>query len=286
MKKRIMTSALCLALLLVLSGQVFAAESVDTMMDYSSASAAGGARAPQVLVNGVALEGNGAIQTIGGSTYVSLRAVAEALCPGVQIAWAGSQLQVQAEGLFITVGLGERYLVANGRYLYIPEGIYVQNGVTLVPVVVLAKAMGATVTLDSMTGDLMVVSGSGPIQSGESYYDSSAIYWLSRIIHAESGNQPLEGKIAVGTVILNRVEHPLFPDTIYDVIFQSNQFGPASSGSINRTPNEASVIAAKLCLDGAREAEDSLYFNRAGLSCWASRNRTLVITIGDHSFYE
>ncbi|MPM79138.1 hypothetical protein SDC9_126170 [bioreactor metagenome] len=100
----------------------------------------------------------------------------------------------------------------------------------------------------------------------------------------------MNGKVGVGSVILNRVASPLFPNTIYDVIFDarggSYQFSPARSGVINREPNAESTIAAKLCLDGAREAGGSLYFNAVGLSCWASRNRTLVTTIGNHSFYE
>ncbi|NCB07514.1 MAG: hypothetical protein EOM73_05065, partial [Bacteroidia bacterium] len=119
-------------------------------------------------------------------------------------------------------------------------------------------------------------------------YKSDSVYWLSRIISTESGNQPLAGKVAVGTVILNRVSSPLFPNTIYEVIFDhrggSYQFSPARSGSISREPNEQSVLAAKLCLDGAQEAGPSLYFNRAGITCWASRNRTLITTIGAHSF--
>ena len=101
----------------------------------------------------------------------------------------------------------------------------------------------------------------------------------------ESGNQPLTGKIAVANVVLNRVYNSRFPDTVYDVIFQKNQFGPASSGSIYREPNVESVIAAKLAMDGAEALDNVLFFNRAGLNCYASRNRSYVATIGGHAFY-
>ena len=120
---------------------------------------------------------------------------------------------------------------------------------------------------------------------GETFYQEDELYWLSHIIYAESGNQPMAGRIAVGNVIMNRVEDSRFPNTIYGVIFQKNQFSPAQSGSIYREPSEESIIAAKLVLDGAEVMEDALYFNRAGLSCWASRNRSLIATIGNHSFY-
>ena len=123
------------------------------------------------------------------------------------------------------------------------------------------------------------------ILPGDSYYNADTLYWLSRIIHAESGNQILEGKIAVGNVVMNRVKDPKFPNNIYDVLYQKNQFAPASSGSLKRTPNEESVIAAKLVLDGAEIVPTALFFNRAGLSCYASRNRTYVTTIGEHAFY-
>ena len=93
-----------------------------------------------------------------------------------------------------------------------------------------------------------------PLASGDTFYNSESLYWLSRIIYAESGNQPLEGKIAVGNVVLNRVAHPQFPNTVKGVIFQANQFTPVQNGSINRTPSSESVIAAKLCLDGANTA--------------------------------
>ena len=59
------------------------------------------------------------------------------------------------------------------------------------------------------------------------------------------------------------------------------------TGSINRTPSAESVIAAKLCLDGANTVGNSLYFvnPRVSPNSWASRNRTCVATIGAHAFF-
>ena len=120
---------------------------------------------------------------------------------------------------------------------------------------------------------------------GDEYYDSTLLYWLSRIIYSESGNQSMEGKIAVGNVVMNRLNSPDFPNTIKGVLFQKNQFSPAMSGSIHRNPSESSIVAAKLVLDGAEVLEGVLFFNRAGMNTFASRNRTFVATIGAHSFY-
>ena len=91
----------------------------------------------------------------------------------------------------------------------------------------------------------------------------------------------------MGNVVLNRVASPLFPNTVRDVLFQPNQFTPASSGVLQRTPSAESVIAAKLCLDGANTAGNALYFvnPRVSPNSWAARNRPYVATIGAHAFF-
>ncbi|MDO4825774.1 MAG: cell wall hydrolase, partial [Bacillota bacterium] len=116
-------------------------------------------------------------------------------------------------------------------------------------------------------------------------YPEEDLYWLSRAIYSESGNQPMAGRIAVGTVILNRVADPAFPDTIKDVVFAPRQFSPVANGTIYHAPDERSVVAAKLCLDGVREAEPCLYFNVTTMYSWADRSRTYYCTIGGHNFY-
>lgn len=239
---------------------------------------------PGILVDGVLVE-DAAPSVYEQTTYVSLRSVAQALRPDAVITWEGDHAEVSAEGLSISVYPDRCYLIANGRYLYLPCGVRVENGSILVPVRTLAQAMDAQVEWDAVTGNTNLHTGSGAILSGNLYYDANSLYLLSHIINAESGNQPLNGKIAVGNVILNRVKSPIFPNTLYEVIYQKNQFSPAYNGSIDRTPNEESVIAAKLCLDGAVVLSDALWFNRAGLNCWASRNKSCVATIGSHAFY-
>lgn len=113
---------------------------------------------------------------------------------------------------------------------------------------------------------------------------------MSRIISAESRGEPLLGKIAVGTVVLNRVASKEFPNTIYDVIFDRKwgvQFQPTANGTIHNEPTAESVLAAKLVLEGARAAGDSLYFLAPDLTQnhWIMNNRDHVATIGCHWFY-
>ena len=223
------------------------------------------------------------------TTYVALVPMAQCLDSTVSSSWdAGSQtMTVTSSKLNLTATVGQLYLTANGRYLYAPLEMQMADGQVMVPLAVLTEAFGASLTWDAATGITSVTRGSGAAVSGDQYYNENDLYWLSRVIYAESGNQPLEGMMAVGNVILNRVNHPSFPSTIEGVLAQKNQFTTYRSGRIaNCTPNVQSVIAAKLVLDGGvvEETKGALYFDSTPNS-WAARNRTCIAVIGGHRFY-
>lgn len=197
---------------------------------------------------------------------------------------------VVTDDLSLTAAAGGNYMVANGRYLYAQDGLIQLNGRVAAPVRLLARVYNLDVAYNA-ENDLVILSrqegGEPYLADASAVYDGDTLYWLSRIINAESGNQPLEGKIAVGNVVMNRVRDPRFPNTLYDVLFQKNQFTPAASGSIYREPNEESVVAAMLVMDGAQVTPNALFFNAVGATrSYAARNRTYVATIGDHAFYE
>lgn len=222
-----------------------------------------------------------------GVTYVSLAAMAQTLNSAAQVSWDGSTATVTTPNLTLTAQVGQLYLVANGRYLYLPEGVQLIDGRVIVPLWAVSEAFGATVGWDAATGTVLVTRGSGAIQSGDSYYNQEDLFWLSRVIFAESGNQSLEGKMAVGNVVMNRVANPIYPNTVQGVLAQKNQFSTYRSGALaSRTPTEACIIAAKLVLDGGvvEETEGALYFDSTSNS-WAARNRSYVATLGNHRFY-
>ncbi len=272
MQKRVSCLVICLALMVSMSSHAAAAESKSNQVN--------------IVVNSNQLSANTTVtKVVNNSVYVSYWPVVSALYPDATVAWENGKSVARAQGLTLSVIPGASYIEANGRYLYVADTVQVEGQSILVPARVLAKALGASVAWADNT--VTFLAGSGPIASGSSYYNSDSVYWLSRIINAESGNQPLTGKIAVGNVVLNRVSSSLFPSTIKGVIFQKNQFTPVSNGSIYYTPNEQSVIAAKLCLDGANTVGKSLYFVNPKVSpnSWASRNRTYVATIGAHAFF-
>ena len=130
-----------------------------------------------------------------------------------------------------------------------------------------------------------------PILNGASFYREDEVYWLSKIISAESRGEPAHGQIAVGNVILNRVRSASFPNTIYGVIFDRKygvQFSPISDGSIYNEPTYKCILAAKACLEGYSISDDILYFYHPpykGAECWASKNRPYAFSIGGHDFY-
>lgn len=199
----------------------------------------------------------------------------------------GNTADVVQETLSMTVSVQVPYIVVNGRYLYAKGSITTVNGSVAAPIRKLALAFNLDVDYDAVEHAALlthVQDRSAYIQSGDSYYDADELYWMSRLIYAESGNQPLDGMIAVGNVVMNRVNSPRYPNNIYDVLNQKNQFVPPSSLS-KRTPNNQSVVAAKLVLDGAEVLPTALFFNMKGLSSYASRTRPYVTTIGDHAFY-
>ena len=222
-------------------------------------------------------------------TYVPLREIANVLGANA-VTWDDNTktAKVTDEGLTLTAEKDSNYIVANGRYLFVPGLCRGEDGAMMVPVRAICKAFGVEVRWDQNLKAIYITSGGEPIESGDSFYDSDDVYWLSRLIQAESGGEEFEGQIAVGNVVMNRIESGQFPDTVEGVVFDSKfgiQFTPAHSGAIYNTPSESCIIAAKLALDGAETVGDCLYFSAAYASCWASRNREFVVQIDNQKFY-
>lgn len=231
--------------------------------------------------------------TIGGMTYVSVKVMSQQLDTTAQVAWDTESrvVTVTTENLTLTAKVGQKYLVANGRYLYLPEGVILtEEGQAMVSLDALVKAFDATLGWDGENGTFVVTRGSGAIESGDDFYGENDLFWLSRVIYAESGNQVLEGKMGVGIVVLNRVNDrsDIWPDSIKGVIAQRNQFSTYKNGRLaNRTPNAESIVAAKLVLDGGmvEEVKHAFFFDTFKERSWAARNKTVVAAIGGHRFY-
>lgn len=230
-------------------------------------------------------------QMYQGECYVSVEQLLLAAQPQAVVRQVEGGISISAstqdETLEMSVYDAARYVVANDRYLYLPHGVIHLNGKVAIPVDTMAEILNLELVQDDETGYIRLYTRQGQayLTPGGMYYNSDDLYWLSRIIYSESGNQSLAGKIAVGNVVMNRVASYRFPNTVKGVIFQTNQFSPASSGAIQREPNWESVAAAKLVLDGAVVLDNALFFNVAGLNSYAAQHRAYVATIGAHAFY-
>ena len=235
---------------------------------------------------------SGDIQVRNQTTYVEVRKFATQIIPSASVTYNSSArtLSVKTSSLVLNCEDGKNYIVANGRYLYYDQPIFMKNGVMYAPIMQLYRAFGAGIKWSNSIGGFYVTKGSGTIRSGDSFYNKDALYWLSRIISAEAKGEPLRGKIAVGNVILNRVRSGSFPNTIYGVIFDKKfgvQFTPASNGTIYAAPTEESIIAAKISLEGYSLSTGILYFVNPvkAPNSWASKNRSYFGKIGNHVFY-
>jgi N-acetylmuramoyl-L-alanine amidase len=108
---------------------------------------------------------------------------------------------------------------------------------------------------------------------------------LARLVHAEAKGEPYDGKVAVATVVLNRVEHKQFPDTIKDVIYEKNAFEPVMNGSIDEPADKEAYKAVQEALTDQGNDDELLYFYNpeTATSDWIL-TRDVVKTIGNHAF--
>ena len=108
---------------------------------------------------------------------------------------------------------------------------------------------------------------------------------LARLISAEARGEPYVGQVAVGAVVLNRVEHPSFPNTISGVIYQSGAFTCVTDGQFQQPVAESAYRAARDALNGWDPSGGALYyFNPATATSKWIWSRPLIVTIGKHRF--
>lgn len=139
-------------------------------------------------------------------------------------------------------------------------------------------------TVDGIAGPqtlaaLGVSSGSVP-QSTE-----SDINLLAQIISAEARGEPYTGQVAVGAVVLNRVESPSFPDTLSGVIYQKGAFTAITDGQFEQPIAASAYDAARDAINGWDPTGGALYYyNPSKTSNKWIRTRPVITQIGDHLF--
>ncbi len=108
---------------------------------------------------------------------------------------------------------------------------------------------------------------------------------LAKLIHGEARGEPYKGMVAVGAVVLNRVDDSRFPSTIAGVIYQAGAFDAVSDGQINMTPSTSAYNAARDALNGWDPSGGAVYyFNPATATNKWIWSRPLTVVIGNHRF--
>ena len=123
------------------------------------------------------------------------------------------------------------------------------------------------------------------VSSGSAAGDSGDAALLARLISAEARGEPYNGQVAVGAVVLNRMKHPSFPNTMAGVIYQPGAFSCMSDGQFNQPVADSCYRAARDAMNGWDPSGGAIYyFNPATATSKWIWSRPLLIVIGKHRF--
>lgn len=143
------------------------------------------------------------------------------------------------------------------------------------------------ITADGIAGPktLLYLGLSSGTSSSAGGYSSSDIYLLAKVIGAEARGESYTGQVAVGAVVLNRVRHSSFPDSISGVVYQSGAFSCVRDSNWSVEPDDTAKKAARDAINGWDPTGGAIYYyNPAKTSNQWIRSRPVVTTIGKHVF--
>ena len=152
------------------------------------------------------------------------------------------------------------------------------------------KILKLFITVIILIGLILLILLLGNNEETNVYAGSSStsdVQLMARAINGEAREEPYEGQVAVGAVILNRVKHSQFPNTIAGVIYQSGAFTAVSDGQISAPISENSTVykAARDAMNGWDPTGGCIYYFNPNTATnkwiWS---RPLVKTIGKHRF--
>lgn len=145
------------------------------------------------------------------------------------------------------------------------------------------KALGLATTTAAGAGG--TAGATRPAGNNQSTSNSNDYNLLARIISAEARGEPYIGQVAVGAVIMNRVKHPSFPNTIAGVIYQPGAFTAITDGQMSKPVIDSAKKAAQDCLNGSNPVPSCIYYyNPAKTTNKWMLARPTVTTIGKHVF--
>jgi N-acetylmuramoyl-L-alanine amidase len=259
-----------------------------------------------IELDGKKLQGSSNLSVIkDGRVFVPVRFIAEEI--GVDVDWISVHKKVilTKRNSKVELVIGSKNFKLNGKKQQLDVSPFIYKGRTLVPLRLVANGLGLDVQWD-VSSRTVVILHQNKAQSQEAVsrskatapqspsrqvsYSEDDLYWLAKMIYAEARGETMAGQVAVGAVILNRVEHPNFPKTVRSVIFEKwgiyYQFEPVQNGSIYRLePGATAYQAAKSALAGEDPTKGALFFHNPKISKsdWMA-SKPVAIRIGNHEF--
>lgn len=177
----------------------------------------------------------------------------------------------------------QRKLSSLGYYKGSVDGIYGQQTKSAVT----SFQRNCGITPDGICGQqtLLYLGLSGGSSSNNTTYSNSDVQLLAKVISAEARGESYEGQVAVGAVVLNRVKHPSFPDTISGVVYQNGAFSCVNDSNWYEPVAESAKRAAIDAINGWDPSGGAIYyFNASKTNDAFMHSRPVVKVIGDHRF--
>lgn len=140
-------------------------------------------------------------------------------------------------------------------------------------------------TVDGQAGDKTLAALGIYEKSNSGGSSDGDVYLLARLISAEARGEPYVGQVAVGAVVLNRIDHPSFPNSLSGVIYQKGAFSCLDDGQFDQPISDSAYRAAREALNGSDPTGGAIYyFNPATATSKWIWSRPQMLTIGSHIF--
>lgn len=241
------------AMTLIFSQQIVSAESTDIGM----------------MINDSNIEIGESLIVEEETTFIETRKLVELMDASVEWNEELRTVVLNTETTEIIMSIDKTEVSYNGLPLEIEQKPFIKDGISYLPLKFIAQTLGCEVEWDEEKRAIILIKEDLIVDPKfikvTTNYTEEDVNLLAKIVTVETGDLPIEVKLAVANVVLNRVKSDNFPGTISKVIYQKGrytQFPPAHKSSFkNLQPSSKSLEAAKRALDGENNIENCLYFN-------------------------
>jgi len=245
----------------------------------------------ELVLNGEAEESGYRGRYVSGRVYGPVQAVFEQL--GAEVFWDVGlrMITVAYAQKKVLLELNGSVAIVDGARVELGTSSMVDGNLLLVPLGLVAKGLGMDVHFKDREARLFLTTPEHIATSGVPYgepvisYTAEELDLFTRVVFAESRDQPYEGYVAAAAVIINRVQSDDFPDTLYDVIMQPGQFAVIANGTYKWEPDDKARRAVQEALMGADPSREALFFfDPSRSTCTSMFSRPVTVEIGTHRF--